>query len=49
MLKTMFWLNTRSLYENYTAPLVAMATVLEKKLNDISYETTEPILMKFPS
>ena len=29
------------------ATLVAMATVLEKKLNDISYETTEPILMKF--
>ena len=31
------------------ATLVAMATVHEKKLNDISYETTEPILMKFHS
>ena len=31
------------------ATLVAMATVLEKKLNDISYETTEPILMEFHS
>ena len=27
--------------------MVAMVTVHEKKLNDISYETTEPILMKF--
>ena len=29
------------------ATLVAMATVHEKNLNDISYESTEPILMKF--
>ena len=29
------------------AAMVAMATVHEKKLNGISYETTEPILMKF--
>ena len=28
------------------ATLVAMATV-KKNLNDISYESTEPILMKF--
>ena len=31
------------------ATLVAMATEHEKKLNDISYETTEPISMKFHS
>ena len=36
-------------YENYMATLVAIATVLEKKFNDISYESTEPILMKFHS
>ena len=29
------------------AILVAMATVHEKNLNDISFEATEPILMKF--
>ena len=29
------------------ATLVVMATVHEKKLNDIFYERTEPILMKF--
>ena len=29
------------------ACLVAMATVQEKILNDISYKSTEPILMKF--
>ena len=29
------------------ATMVAMATVHEKLLNNISYETTEPILMKF--
>ena len=34
-------------YENRMATLVAMATVHEKKINDISYKTTEPILMKF--
>ena len=27
--------------------LVAMATKAEKKLNDIFYESTKPILMKF--
>ena len=31
------------------AALVAMATVRENKSNDISNETTEPILMKFHS
>ena len=34
-------------YENSMATLVAMATVQVKNLNDISYETTEPVLMKF--
>ena len=29
------------------ATLVAMATVHKNNLNDISYESTEPILMKF--
>ena len=43
----MFWLHMWSFYETYMATLVAMATVLEKKLNDISYKSTEPIFMKF--
>ena len=34
-------------YENYVATLVAIATVHEKNSNDISYESPEPILMKF--
>ena len=34
-------------YENYMAILVAMATVYEKNSNDISYETTQQILIKF--
>ena len=29
------------------ATMVAMATVHEKNLNDFTYETTQPILMKF--
>ena len=29
------------------ATLVAMATVREKNSNDISYETTKPVIMKF--
>ena len=33
--------------KNNMTTLVAMATVYEKILKDISYETTKPILMKF--
>ena len=38
--------NKRSFYENSMATSAAMATIHEKK-NDISYETTELILLKF--
>ena len=37
------------LNENFMAALVAMATVHKKNSNDISYETSEPILIKFYS
>ena len=34
-------------YENYMATMVSMAAGHKKNSNDITYETTEPILMKF--